>query len=474
MIETDLCVIGAGSGGLSVAAGAVQMGARVVLIERGAMGGDCLNAGCVPSKALLAAAARAAAVRAGGPGVAGREPEIDFAAVMAHVRAVIAGIAPHDSQERFEALGVRVLREEARFTGPDRVVAGAHEVRAHRFVIATGSRPALPPIEGLADCDPLTNETLFGLENRPGRLLTLGGGPIGVEMALAFRRLGAEVALIERETLLPRDDPEAAALVRAALAAEGVEIHERAEAVAVEPLGGGAAAVRLASGARLTGDRLLVATGRAPTTDGLDLAAAGVEAGRRGVRVDARLRTSNRRIYAIGDVAEELGAGAQFTHVAGYHAGIVIRNALFKWPARASLAHAPKVTYAAPELAQIGMTEAEARAARGDALTVLRAPFADNDRARAERAEAGFVKVMADGRGRILGVTIVGAHAGELIQPWALALASGLKLRHVAGMIAPYPTFGEASKRAAGAFFTPTLFSARTRWIVRLLFRLFG
>ncbi len=475
MIEADICVIGAGSGGLSVASGAAQMGARTVLIERGKMGGDCLNTGCVPSKTLLAAAARAAIVRAGGPGVAGVEPEIDFGAVMARVRAVIASIAPHDSQERFESLGVAVIREEARFTAPDRVRAGDVEIRARRFVIATGSRPVMPPIPGLEDCAPLTNETIFDLEVLPRQLLVLGGGPIGVEMALAFRRLGAEVTLVERETILANEDSDAVAVVRAQLEAEGVILRERAEAVEAQLSGDkGAVMLRLATGEFVAGEHLLVAVGRTPNLSALDLATAGVDSDRRGVTVDARLRSSNRRIYAIGDVAYGPGAGQQFTHVAGYHAGIVIRNALFKWPARASLDAVPRVTYAAPELAQIGDTEAQARATHGEGAKVLAAPFADNDRARAEGEADGFVKVVADRRGRVLGVTIVGAQAGELIQIWALALSAGLRLRHVAGMIAPYPTRGEASKRAAGAFYTPSLFSDRTRWIVRTLFRLFG
>lgn len=474
MIETDLCVIGAGSGGLSVAAGAVQMGARVVLIERGEMGGDCLNTGCVPSKTLLAAAAETARRRRADEGA---QAQTDFAKAMARVRGVIAAIAPHDSQERFEGLGVTVLRDEARFVAGDRLVAGGNEVRARRFVIATGSRPVVPAIPGLDRCDPLTNETVFELDRLPQRLIILGGGPIGVEMALAFQRLGSGVALIERDTLLMREDPAAVALVRARLLAEGVEIREGAEAVSAEPVADGVSLRIRTEGtdqASVSGERILVAVGRTPSIEALDLAAAGVERGKRGVLVDERLRTSNRRIYAIGDVAEGAAAGAQFTHVAGYHAGVVIRNALFKLPARASLTHAPRVTYAAPELAQIGLTEREAREQKGDAVRVIDIPFSENDRARAEARDEGFVKLMADPKGRILGVTIVGAQAGELIQTWALAMSARLRVRHVAGMIAPYPTLGEASKRAAGQFFAPALFSDRTRWIVRTLFRLFG
>lgn len=468
-LRTDLCVIGAGSGGLSVAAGAAQMGARVVLIERGAMGGDCLNTGCVPSKALLAAAKAAAAQRKGAPfGIAPCESRVDAAAVRAHVRGVVAGITPHDSQERFEGLGVRVLRDEAAFVGPRELRAGASRVRARRFVIATGSSPAIPPIPGLAQTPHLTNETIFGLEQTPRRLLVIGAGPIGCEMALAHRRLGAEVVLVEAGRALGREDPELAEIVLSALRAEGVEIREGAEVAAVEA----GPVLRLATGERIAGSHLLIAAGRAPTVDGLNLEAAGVALGARGVAVDARLRTSNKRIFAIGDVAEGPGAGAQFTHVAGYHAGIVIRNALFRLPAKASLAAAPRAIYTDPELAQVGLTEAEARESEGAGVETLRAPLSENDRARAERRTEGLVKIVIGRGGRILGAGIVAPQAGELISFWALALSKGLKVKDVAGVIAPYPTYGEASKRAASAYFAPKLFCPRTKRIVRLLQRL--
>jgi pyruvate/2-oxoglutarate dehydrogenase complex dihydrolipoamide dehydrogenase (E3) component len=458
ILQADLCVIGAGSGGLSVAAGAAQMGAAVVLIEKHEMGGDCLNTGCVPSKALLAAAHAAQAQRGGARfGVAPVEPRVDFAAVMRHVHATIAAIAPHDSQERFEGLGCTVLREHARFVAPDMVEAGATRIRARRFVVATGSRAAVPPIPGLADTPFLTNETAFGLRELPRHLAVIGGGPIGCEMAQAFRRLGSEVTLLERATLLPRDEPEAAAAIRAALAAEGVRIIEGAAIASVAPR-----RVTLADGA-LEPTHILVAAGRTPNTDGLGLDIAGIAQTPRGITVDSGLRTSNRRVFAIGDCA----GGPQFTHIAGYHAGVVIRRALFGLPARVDYRALPWVTYTDPELAHVGATEAEVPGCR-----TLTHPLPDNDRAHAEGLEAGFVKLVLDRRGLVLGATIVGPGAGEMIGLWALAVQQRVKVGTMAGLVLPYPTLSEAGKRAAGAWFTPTLFSARTRFVVGLLQRL--
>jgi pyruvate/2-oxoglutarate dehydrogenase complex dihydrolipoamide dehydrogenase (E3) component len=458
-IKVDLCVIGAGSAGLSAAAGAVQMGASVALVEGGRMGGDCLNYGCVPSKALLAAAKRAQAMRDAGPfGIAPVEPEIDFAAVKDHIARTIAAIEPHDSVERFEGLGVRVIRAYGRFVSPTELEAGGARIVARRFVIATGSRPRIPPVPGLDAVPFLTNETIFDLRDRPGRLIVLGAGPIGLEMAQAHRRLGCEVVVIEAGRALAKDDPELAAVVLERLRAEGVEIHEGAPADRVS--GGPGAIVVEAGGRRHAGTHLLVAVGRAPNVERLGLDAAGVTLGERGVAVDAGLRTSNRRIYAIGDVT----GGLMFTHVAGDQASTILRSALFGLPAKARRTAIPWVTYVDPELAQVGLTEAQARAAHGDRLEILRAPFADNDRARAEGATTGLVKVMV-ARGEPVGVGIVGAQAGELIGLWALALARGAKISAMAGYVAPYPTLGEASKRAAGQYYAPRLFA--NPWVAR-------
>ncbi|MCB1335971.1 MAG: FAD-dependent oxidoreductase [Maritimibacter sp.] len=444
-LDTDLCVIGAGSGGLSVAAGAVQMGARVVLIEAGAMGGDCLNTGCVPSKALLAAAA------------AGRS----WAEAHDQVRAAIETIAPHDSVERFEGLGVTVLAGFASFTGPGEVAVGETRVRARRFVIATGARPAVPDIPGLADVAYLTNETIFDLGEAPGHLLVLGGGPVGLEMAEAHRRLGCDVTVIEAARALGREDLEAAGVVLEALRARGVRVLEETQAEAVRAVEGGIALAT--SAGEIRGTHLLVATGRRPAVAGLGLERAGIEAAPGGIVTDGRLRTTNRRVFAIGDVT----GGAQQTHVAGYQAGIVVRAALFGLPARAREDHLPRAVYTSPELAQVGLTEAEARAAHGVALEVVRAETAATDRAVAGAwAAPGFVKVMVV-RGRPVGATIVGPDAGEQIAFWALALSARLKMSAIAGTVLPYPTLAEVSKRAAGNYFSPRLFG--NVWVKRVV-----
>jgi pyruvate/2-oxoglutarate dehydrogenase complex dihydrolipoamide dehydrogenase (E3) component len=470
MLKADLCVIGAGSGGLSVAAGAVQMGASVVLIEKGAMGGDCLNTGCVPSKALIAAAHAAHAAREGKRfGVHAGEPVVRFEEVHAHVHGVIAAIAPHDSVARFEGLGVHVIQAAARFVDRDTVEAGGERITARRFVIATGSRAAVPPIPGLSEAGYLTNESLFELTEQPRHLIVIGGGPIGLEMAQAFRRLGAEVSVFEQARLLPRDEPEAAEVVRAALLREGVRLIEGAKVSAVSRREAGVTVAFQPEGGEagsLTGSHILVAAGRKPNIEALGLEAAGVDTTPRGVTVDGRLRTSNRRIFAIGDVA----GGPQFTHVAGYHAGVVIRNALFGLPASVDYRALPWVTYTDPELAHVGLTEAEARKA-GHAVQALTWRFTENDRAQAERDTQGLAKVVLDGKGRVLGATIVGAHAGELIAAWALAISGRLKIGAVASAILPYPTRAEIVKRAAGSYYTPKLFSAGTRRLVGLVQR---
>jgi pyruvate/2-oxoglutarate dehydrogenase complex dihydrolipoamide dehydrogenase (E3) component len=466
-IKTDLLVIGAGSGGLSVAAGAVQMGADVTLLEGHKMGGDCLNFGCVPSKALIASGKAAYAQGHAAPyGVSDQAAEVDYAAAKDHVADVIATIEPHDSQERFEGLGVRVIREYGRFISPTEVQAGDTVITARRIVIATGSSPLVPPIPGLDTVPFETNETLFDLRERPGHLLIIGGGPIGMEMAQAHVRLGSKVTVIEGDTALGKDDPEMAAVVLDRLRAEGVEIAEQALAAQISGTAG-AIEVETKDGRIFKGTHLLMAVGRKSNTETLDLEAAGIETTRSGIKVDASLKTTNSRVYAIGDVA----GGLQFTHVAGYHAGVIIRSALFGLPAKASTAHIPWATYTDPELAQVGLTEAQAHKAHGSALEVIRFPYAQNDRAIAERKTDGLIKVMVV-KGRPVGASIAGAQAGELIQTWALALANNLKMKHIAAMVAPYPTLGEINKRAAGAYFSPRLFdNPKVKTVVRLVQR---
>ncbi len=470
-LACDICVIGAGSGGLSVAAGAVQMGARTVLIEKGKMGGDCLNYGCVPSKSLIAAAHKAH-TRHKAPqfGINYAAPTVDMARVRAHVRDIIAAIEPHDSVERFEELGVTVIKGAARFTAPDTIQVDDRRIHAKRFVVATGSSPMVPPVPGLDTVPFMTNETVFDLDQPVRHLLVLGGGPIGAELAQAHRRLGAEVTVIEMIAVLGKDDPECAEIVKRRLTDEGVTLLEGTAVTQADMDGDDIVLTLEADGATRTvrGSHLLVAAGRRPNIDGLDLRAAGIDATPAGIAVDARLRTSNRRVFAIGDVA----GGYQFTHVAGYHAGIVIRNALFRLPARADHRAVPWVTYTDPELAHVGLTEAAARQRHGDRIRVLRWPFAENDRAQAERATEGMIKVVVDRRGRVLGATIVGHAAGELLLPWIMTVQKRGKIGPMASVIAPYPTLGEVSKRVAGAYYTPSLFSERTRRIVRFLLRL--
>lgn len=465
-IKADICIIGAGSGGLSVAAGAAQLGRKVVLIERHKMGGDCLNYGCVPSKSLIASASHARMIRrAPAFGVDAGEPKVDYARVMKHVHSVIAAIEPNDSVDRFEKLGVKVIKAAAKFVSAGEVEAGEHRIKAKYFVIATGSSPAKPPIQGLDQTPYFTNETLFDNTVLPEHLIIIGGGAIGLELAQAHRRLGSRVTVLEAMRILPKDDPEAVAIVRQALEDEGIVIREGASVTAVSKMDGGVAVTisRNGQSEAIAGTHLLVAAGRTPNVDGLDLEAAGVNYSRKGIEVDASLRTSNPRVSAIGDVA----GGLQFTHVAGYHAGLIIRRLLFKVPAKADTTAIPWCTYTDPELAHVGLTEAQAKE-KGIAHSVARWPLHENDRAQAERETHGLAKIVIS-RGRCIGATIVAPHAGDLIMPWVMAVGQKTKISAMASMVAAYPTFGEISKRAASSHFTPTLFSARTKAVVKVL-----
>ncbi len=469
-ITADICVIGGGSGGLSVAAGASQMGADVVLLESGKMGGDCLNYGCVPSKAMIAAARAAHAVRCAGRfGIDSGEPTVDFEKVHDHVHGVIGAIAPHDSVERFEGMGVRVIQEHGRFVGPDRVQAGDTVITAKRIVISTGSRAGVPPIPGLEDVPFLTNETVFDKKSAPDHLIVIGGGPIGSELAQAHRRLGCEVTILEMFSVLGKDDPELTEVVKNRMKSEGIVMREDIKIMQVERTDNGVTVV-IEDGSkeeRVEGSDLLVSAGRVPNLDGLYLEAAGIGYDKRGVIVDARLRTTNKKVFAIGDVA----GGFQFTHVAGYHAGIVIRNALFRLPAKVDYSALSWVTYTDPELAHVGMTEVQAKQKYGD-IRVLRHSFAENDRAQAELETDGMAKVITTAKGVIVGASIVGPNAGELLQSWILPIQKKMKIGAVAGLIIPYPTLGEVNKRAAGSYYTPKLFSEKTKKIVQFLLKL--
>jgi pyruvate/2-oxoglutarate dehydrogenase complex dihydrolipoamide dehydrogenase (E3) component len=470
MPDFDLAVIGAGAAGLSVTAAAAQLGLKVALIESDRMGGDCLNFGCVPSKALLAAAHAAADARSAGRfGLRLGAPQVDWPAVQAHIEGVIAAIAPNDSVERFTAMGATVLRDHARFVAPDALQVGTRRLTARRIVVAAGSRASEPPIPGLTETPHLTNATLFTARPQPTHLLILGGGPIGLEMAQAHARLGTRVTLVEAERIAGREDADLTDGLRAALRADGVEILEGTRVARAEP----GPTLVLGDGRRITGDELLLAAGRRPNIEDLGLDAGNVRASPAGIATDIGLRSlSNRRVYAVGDIADPAGIGPRaFTHAGSYHAGIVVRCALFRLPAHIDYAAFPRVIYTAPELAQAGLTEAEARAA-GHAPHILRWPLAENDRAQAERRTEGLVKLVVTRRGRILGAGILAPHAGEMIGAWTLAIARGIRLSALAGMIVPYPTLAEAGKRAAGAFYAPRLFSPATRRLVRLLARL--
>jgi pyruvate/2-oxoglutarate dehydrogenase complex dihydrolipoamide dehydrogenase (E3) component len=446
------------------------------------MGGSHLNAGSISARALGAAGARALAVReAGRFGISAGEPQVNdvqvnYLQVHDHVQRVIAAIAPNDSAERLGALGVPVIRSEARFISRSTVMAGNQAIKARRFVIATGSRPSAPPLPGLDAVPFLTSESLFSLTRRPERLLVLGAGSTGVELAQAMARLGSTVSIVETGGLLRHADPEAALILRRALLRDGITLHEQAKVLRAETVKGGVRLVLAGSDGgtdhKLDGTHLLVATGRAPNIEALDLELGGIASDAGGVIVDKGLRTGNRRVFAIGDCASGAGGGLHSTHAAHDQAGHVLRSALFRLPVRTHATAIPRVTYCHPELASVGLSEAEARK-RSAAITILRWPYAENDRAQAERETDGFVKLVADRRGRVLGVSIVGASAGELIAPWCMAVRKGLTVQDMAGLALPYPTFSEASKRAALSFYAPLAAKPGIRWLIGIL-RRFG
>lgn len=461
-IKTDILVIGAGSGGLSIAAGASQMGAKVVLLEGHKMGGDCLNYGCVPSKALLASAKQAQAMRTGKKyGVSPARPEVSYGAAKDHVHEVIETIAPVDSQERFEGFGVHVIREFGKFISPTEVQAGDNVITARRIVIATGSRPFVPPIPGVDSVPYETNETIFDLRDQPEHLIIIGGGPIGMEMAQAHVRLGSKVTVLEEAKALGKDDPELAAIALERLRAEGIDIIEGALAEKIEG-SAGKITIHTKDGQTFQGSHLLMAVGRTPNVDKLDLEKAGIDYDRSGLKVDASLRTTNKRVYGVGDVASKL----QFTHVAGYQAGVLVRQIVLGMPAKNREDHIPWVTYTDPEIAQVGLTEAQAREQYGEKLFVARYAFHENDRLIAEGKTTGLIKVMVV-KGKPIGASIVGAQAGELIGMWAMAIANGLKMSAIANTVLPYPTVSEVNKRAASAYFTPKLFE--NPWVKRIV-----
>ncbi len=470
-LKADLCVIGGGSGGLSAAAGAAMLGLKVVLFEKHEMGGDCLNYGCVPSKALLACAKAAhAPAEAAKYGVTLPPASVDWNGVKAHIRKTIETIAPVDSQERFEGLGCTVIREAARFEDRVTIVSETARVKARRIIVATGSRAFIPPIPGLADLPYLTNETIFSLPEFPKHLVVLGGGPIGLELAQAFGRLGAKVTVLEMDRALARADETHAKLAVEALRSEGVTILERHKATRVSGNPGNITVHSEGPGGETSvqGTHLLVALGRRAVLDGLDLAKGGVEHTPAGITVGDTLRSrSNPRVWALGDAAGR----EQFTHAAGWHASVFIRRAFFKQGSTAASLPVPAVTYTSPEIAQIGLTEAEARAKFGDAVKTSAFPFHDNDRAIAEGRTLGEAKLVLH-KGKLVGASIAGDGAGDILQIVSVAMSNGLKLTALTNFISPYPTRAEAVKRAASAYFTPSVFGKPARTLVGFLQRI--
>jgi pyruvate/2-oxoglutarate dehydrogenase complex dihydrolipoamide dehydrogenase (E3) component len=470
-IRPDICVIGAGAGGLAAASAAAAFGVNVVLVEKGKMGGATRNRGALPSKALLAAAERANVVRNGErSGAKALRFGADFSAVRARVRDVVAAVAPQNSRERLNGLGVRVVEGQARFTDPATVAVDDFDIKARRFVVATGSSPAVPSIPGLADVPYLTDETVFDLVDCPRHLIVIGAGSTGLEMAQAFRRLGAAVTVLETATPLADDDAECAGIVLDALTREGIAIRSGVEVLRVRrSLARLEVDIAAAAGqATIEGTHVLVAAGRRPNLENLALDAAGIRYLPSGIVVDRRLRTSNKQVYAIGDAT----GGPRFAHLAAHHAGLVIRHALFRTPVRADRLTVPWATYTDPELAQVGPTEDAARARFG-VIRVLRSPYRENDRAVATGATKGHIKIVTDRRGHILGATIVGAGAAEAIVAWTLAIDQKLNIEALAGVIVPYPTYAEVGKRAAMTYFTRGLTSPLVRRIIGWL-RRFG
>lgn len=457
--DVDLCVIGAGSAGLSTAYGAAHLGRSVVLFERENMGGDCLNTGCVPSKALIKAAKVAHDRRHGAEfGITPVEPEIDFQAVKAHIQGVIDQIAPVDSVERYEGFGVTVLTEDARFEDEKTIVSDNHIVRAKRIVIAAGSRASAPPIPGLSDVPYLTNETIFQVPTLPKHLLIIGSGPIGLEMGQSFRRLGAKVTIIDIAEPLGRSDPDHAKVLIDALKAEGVDFRAPAKTKLISKTAR-TIKIEFEDGETITGSHLLVAAGRAPNVGTLALEKGGVKYDRAGIDTDEALRTSNSRVYAAGDIVAGKGG---LTHAAGFHAGALIKNLYFMPPglgsifAKATTNRMPAVIYTQPELGSIG-------AGHADAAKTVHFDFEENDRSIAERDLVGGVKLYLDSKSKIIGASCVGSQAGEIINTVSLAMAGGLKLSQISSMISPYPTRTEVVKRAASSHFTAAIFGPKAK-----------
>ena len=466
--EFDIVVIGGGAGGLVVAAGGSALGAKVAMVEKHRLGGDCLWYGCVPSKSLLKSARIAYQMQhADRWAIPPAMPQVDLARVMERVRSVIASIEPNDSPERFRGLGVDVIFGEGRFVSPEALVVNGRTLTARSFVIATGSRPGIPPIPGIKDTPHLTNETLFDLREPVPSLLVVGGGPIGCELAQALARLGSKVTIVDiAPRILPREDADLAAVVDLQLQADGITRHFETTIAGVSGTKGAITArLKAKDGTEhaVATTHLLVAAGRLANTEGLGLDAAGVRVDGPRIVVDDRLRTTNAHIYVLGDVA----GGYQFTHVAEHHAGIVLRQAIFKmwWTKPSTLV--PWCTFTDPELARVGLSETEAQQ-RNIPHRVYRFPFDDIDRARAESETEGFAKIVTDPKGQLLGAAIVGSHAGELIAEYALALSKGMRAKDISAVIHTYPTWAMINRRVADQRMKEGLTPRSKAWIKRI------
>ncbi|PZV02249.1 MAG: pyridine nucleotide-disulfide oxidoreductase [Leptolyngbya sp.] len=444
-VDYDLVIIGGGSAGLVAASASAQLKAKVALVEReGSLGGDCLHHGCVPSKSLIHASRVAHEVSRGpGFGVHAQLEKIDFQAALGHVHRVIDTIQVHDSTERFESLGVEVIYGKGQFTDRRTFTVNGRALKARSYIIATGSRPASPNIEGLEEAGYITNLTVFSLKYQPKSLAVIGSGPIGCELGQAFARLGTEVTLIGgQDHILPKEDPEAAAVVQAQMENDGVRILNGTRAQRVEVIDG-KKHVHTTNGTVVVDD-ILLAAGRVPNVESLNLEAAGVAVGKEGITVNSKLQTTNSRIYAAGDVI----SGYQFTHVAGYEGAVAMQNALLFPTKTADYRVIPWATFTDPELARVGLTEAQARQRYSD-VYVLKQDFAGVDRALAEAAGQGFAKIITRSSGEILGAHLVGPHAGELIHEIVLAMSNNLKVGALTSMIHIYPTLAEVNSKAA-------------------------
>jgi pyruvate/2-oxoglutarate dehydrogenase complex dihydrolipoamide dehydrogenase (E3) component len=466
--EFDIVVIGGGAGGLVVAAGGAALGAKVALVEKHKMGGDCLNYGCVPSKTLLKSAKVAHLMRtAADYNIPPHAPTPDIAHVMERVAAVIKGIEPNDSPERFRGLGVDVTFGDGKFIAPDCFEVNGRRLQARTFVIATGSRPGIPPIPGLNAVPFLTNETVFDLREQVPSLIVIGSGPIGCEMSQAFARLGTRVTVVDMgASIMPREDGDLSEIVLHQMKKDGVEFNFNASIVKVE---GEKHDIRMLikdkNGAEksLQATHLLVAAGRRANVEGLGLDAAGIEMKDGKIVSDQTLRTTNPHVFLCGDVA----GGLQFTHVAGHHAGVLLRQAIFRMRWAKPSVHVPWCTYTDPELARIGVSESEADRS-GVACKVYKFGYEEIDRARAEGETEGFAKVITDPKGRILGAAIVGPHAGEVIHEYVLAVNKGMNLKELSGLIHIYPTFAEINKRVADQRLKEGLTPSSKAWIQRI------